>query len=70
MELVINTFKKMLYRFSTKIVTLKLLMLIIWMTKEFWFIFQVLKGPFFYAFGDHGGIIVAVRQGEPTGEIW
>ncbi|ELU15207.1 hypothetical protein CAPTEDRAFT_219450 [Capitella teleta] len=31
---------------------------------------QVLKGPFFYAFGDHGGIIVAVRQGEPTGEIW
>ena len=30
---------------------------------------QVLKGPHFYAFGDHGGLIVAVRQKEITDEL-
>ena len=30
---------------------------------------QVLRGPYLYSIGDHGGIIVAVRQGEPTTEI-
>ncbi|KAI0224251.1 Sortilin-related receptor, partial [Lamellibrachia satsuma] len=30
---------------------------------------EVLKGPHFYAFGDHGGLIVAVRQKVPTGEL-
>ena len=30
---------------------------------------QVLQGTHFYAFGDHGGIIVAVKSRQPTKEI-
>lgn len=31
--------------------------------------FQTLTGPHFYEMGDHGGILVAVKQWEPTKEI-
>ena len=30
---------------------------------------KVLKGAHFYAFGDHGGVIIAVKQKEATDEI-
>jgi hypothetical protein len=30
---------------------------------------EVLKGPHMFAFGDHGGLIVAVKQMEDTGEL-
>ena len=30
---------------------------------------EVLKKPHIYAFGDHGGLIVAAKQKEITGEI-
>ena len=33
------------------------------------YIFQAFKGTYYYAFGDYGGLIVAVRQMYPTGEI-
>ena len=29
----------------------------------------MLKGPHFYAFGDHGGVVLAVKQKETTDEI-
>ena len=44
-------------------------------TSELWCFFhyllflQAFKGTHFYAFGDYGGIIVAVRQLKLTGEL-
>lgn len=31
--------------------------------------FQALPGPHYYAWGDHGGIIVAIAQGTETSEL-
>ncbi len=30
---------------------------------------QVLKGSYFYAFGDHGGLVIAIKQKETTNEF-
>ena len=39
------------------------------MNYKYFLLFQELKGPHFFAFGDHGGLIVAVKQNEMTNEV-